>query len=374
MIYDLIVVGCGSVGSAASYYATKSGLHVLAIDNGTPPHNQGSHHGETRLIRHAYGEGDQYVPMVLRAQQLWDELETLSGKQIMHRCGVLIIAPESSEYIRSVKESASQHKLPLEVLTPEGVMQRWPQIKVPENYTCIFEANSGYLECEVAIRNYIRLAKAAGCLQLFNCRVRGVTRDGDLQKVETENGNYHGHKVLFSAGTWVKKLLPELPVAPIRKVFAWYQADDRYHESNKFPGFLIEADHIDMFYGFPANNNVLKFGGHTSGQPINNPDERKPYGELAEDSNNSIDVLRRFLPGIGECIYGKSCTISLTSDDDFIIDTQPGEPNRLIIAGLSGHGFKFASVLGEIASVFAQGESLPFDLTPFSLSRFNTRE
>lgn len=373
MIFDLIVVGCGSVGSAASYYATKAGLKVLAIDNGTPPHDHGSHHGETRLIRHAYAEGEKYVPMVLRAQQLWYELETLSGEQIMHRCGVLIIAPENSEYIRSVKESANQHKLPLEALTPEDCMQRWPQINVPENYDCVFETNSGYLESEVAIRNYIRLAKEAGCLQLFNCRVRGVTRDGDLQKVATEHGNYHGRKVLFSAGTWIKKLLPELPVTPTRKVFAWYQADDRYHESNKFPGFLIEADDIDMFYGFPANNNVLKFGGHTTGQSINNPHERKPYGEIADDANSSVDVLRRFLPGIGECIYGKSCTISLTSDDDFIIDTQPDEPNRLIIAGLSGHGFKFASVLGEIACAFAQGKLSPYVLTPFSLSRFNAR-
>lgn len=373
MIYDLIVVGSGSVGSAAGYFATKAGLKVLMIDSSNPPHDQASHHGETRLIRHAYGEGERYVPMVLRAQHLWDELEKEAGEQVMHRCGVITLAPEKSKFLRNLIESAEKYQLKIDVLTSKAVMQRWRQINVPSDYVGVFEANSGYLECEVAIRHWIRLAKEAGCEQLFDCRVNNVTRDGDFQKVETANGTYQGRKVLFSAGTWVKKLLPDLPTQPTRKVFSWHQADYRYNEKNSFPGFIIQMPDDSNYYGFPANNNVLKIGKHNAGQAINNPEERKPYGDFDEDKAEVVDVLHQFFPGTGECLYGKSCTYSMTCDSDFIIDSPPGEPNQLIIAGLSGHGFKFSSVLGEIAADFAQDKTVPYDLSPFSLSRFNKK-
>lgn len=226
MIYDIIVVGSGSVGSAAGYYATQAGLKVLMIDNGHPPHDQGSHHGETRLIRHAYGDGTSYVPMVLRAQRLWDELEQKTGEQIMHRCGVINIGSKDSKFIRNVIDSAKKYQIPIEILTAKAVTYRWPQITVPDGYVGVYDINAGYLKCEIATANYIRLAKEAGCTQLFNCSVTGIGRDNDLQKIETANGCYLGHKVLLSAGTWMKQLLTDLPVIPTRKVFSWHKADD----------------------------------------------------------------------------------------------------------------------------------------------------
>lgn len=373
MIFDLIVIGSGSVGAAAGFYASQAGLKVLMIDNGQPPHDQGSHHGGTRLIRHAYGEGERYVPMVLRAQQLWYDLERLAGEQIMHRTGLLSVAPKSSQFLQNVMNSARTYKLPIQVLSSEEVMQRWPQISVPTDYTGVFEPNSGYLKCELAIRHWIRLAKEAGCVQLFNCVVKDVTRDGEFQNIDTDNGVHIGRKVLFSAGTWVKKLLPDLPITPVRKVFSWHRADDRYNESNNFPGFVITTRSDETYYGFPADQNVLKVGRHNGGQPINSPDERKDFGEFSEDFNEVSDFIGQFLPGVGECLYGKSCTYDNTEDFDFIIDTEPGEPNRLIIGGLSGHGFKFSSALGEIATFFAQDKPLPYDLSYFSLSRFANR-
>lgn len=119
MIYDVIVIGSGSIGSASAWYAAQADLKVLMIDSGNPPHDQGSHHGETRLMRHAYGEGDMYVPMVLRAQQLWDELEQKVVECIMHRCGVINLAPKSSTFIRNVIESARCYQIVIEILTPE---------------------------------------------------------------------------------------------------------------------------------------------------------------------------------------------------------------------------------------------------------------
>lgn len=370
MIYDLIVVGSGSVGAAAGYYATQAGLSVLMIDSAHPPHNQGTHHGESRLIRHAYGEGERYVPLVLRAQTLWDELEQRAGERIMHRSGVLNLAPNQSPFIQNVIDSATRWQLNIEVMQPDEVRKRWPQINVPEGYLGVFEPQSGYLKCEQAVRSWIQLAEQAGCAQLFNCPVSELGRDGDLQQVTTLDGVYRGRKMLISAGTWVGKLVPDLPVAPTRKVFAWYQADGRYSENNKFPGFTVEMGDGSQFYGFPADNNALKVGRHDGGQLMQQPEDRKPFGAVAADGSETFGFLRQFLPGVGVCLHGEACSYDFSPDEDFIIDTLPGEPDRLLLTGLSGHGFKFASVLGELAAEFAQQKPFSFDLTPFRLSRF----
>lgn len=370
MVYDLIVVGSGSVGAAAGWYATQAGLKVLMIDRLHPPHSAGSHHGESRLIRHAYGEGARYVPLVLRAQQLWDELEKTCGERIMHQSGVINLAPSNSEFIRNVRQSAEVFSLQVEILSGEETSTRWPQLHVPAGYTGIFEPQSGFLKSETAVRQMIRLAKDAGCAQLFNCGVDALEEHNGLQWVHTADGIFSGHKLLVSAGTWVQSLLPELPIMPVRKVFAWHQADGRYSENNKFPAFTVEMPDGTHFYGFPADNNALKIGRHDGGQPITAPEQRTPFGSRAEDGSELFSFLRHFLPGVGVCLRGESCTYDNTADQDFIIDTLPGSENRLIISGLSGHGFKFASVLGEIAADFALSKDSKFDLSPFSLSRF----
>ncbi|CCG86928.1 N-methyl-L-tryptophan oxidase [Erwinia piriflorinigrans] len=370
MVYDLIVVGSGSVGAAAGWYATQAGLKVLMIDAHHPPHREGSHHGESRLIRHAYGEGARYVPMVLRAQQLWDQLEQDSGERVMQRCGVLNLAPRHAEFIQNVINSAEQYCLKTEILSEADVRQRWPQIALPEGYIGVFEPASGYLKAEVAVKSWIRLAQEAGCAQLFNCPVNRIDTQNGLQTVTTADGVYQARKLLLTAGTWVKTLCPELPITPVRKVFAWHQADGRYSENNKFPAFTVEMPDGNHFYGFPADNNALKMGKHEGGQPIASAAERKPFGALAADGSELFSFMRQFLPGVGVCLRGEACTYDNSPDGDFIIDTLPNEPDRMVIGGLSGHGFKFASVLGEIAAQFARGERSEFDLSPFSLSRF----
>lgn len=370
MVYDLIVAGSGSVGAAAGWYASRAGLKVLMIDRGHPPHREGSHHGESRLIRHAYGEGAAYVPMVLRAQKLWDELETQCGERIMQRSGVVNIAPETSEFITNIRQSALAFSLPVELMSQTDMVTRWPQLDIPEGYAGVFEASAGYLRSDLAVRHLIRLARESGAAQLFNCSVDFLAEKDGLQQVETAEGTFYGRKLLISCGTWVKTLLPALPIAPVRKVFAWHQADGRYSENNRFPAFTVETPDGSHYYGFPAENNAIKIGKHDGGQSIASPQQRTPFGSEAEDGREMFAFLRQFLPGVGVCLHGEACSYDNTTDNNFIIDILPGSPDRLLISGLSGHGFKFATVLGEIAAYFAQEKSADFDLSPFSLSRF----
>ncbi len=371
MQYDLIIIGSGSVGAAAGYYARRAGLNVLMTDAHKPPHQEGSHHGSTRLIRHAYGEGERYVPLVLRAQQLWDEFAQSSGEAVFEKTGVINLGPASSDFLNNVAHSARQFELNVEELDAEAVMKRWPEIRIPQDYRAIFEPASGVLRSELAVETWIRLAREAGCAQLFNCPVTAIHHHTDGVTIDTADGSYSGKKLLISAGTWVTKLLPELPIQPVRKVFAWFQADGRYSAKNNFPAFTGELPNGDQYYGFPAEDNELKIGKHNGGQLISEPEEWKPFGAVASDGSESFNFLRNVLPGIGGCLHGASCTYDNTVDEDFIIDTLPGHDNTLLITGLSGHGFKFAPVLGEIATQFAQGETTEFDLAPFSLARFS---
>ncbi len=371
MTYDLIIVGSGSIGSAAGYYATQAGLNVLMIDSAFPPHQGGSHHGDTRIIRHAYGEGEKYVPLVLRAQTLWDELATLSGVRLFHRSGVINLAPRQSAFIKNVMLSAQAWKLPSETLNSSEISARWPVFSLPEDYIGVFEPQSGYLKSEQAIASYITLAEKAGGAQLFNCSVTEISNHDSHVEVMTQEGSrYKGHKLLLSAGTWVKQLLPWLPMTPVRKVFSWHQADGRFSEDNRFPAFTVCAPNGSQYYGFPAIQNELKVGRHDGGQPITDAEQRTPFGRHPSDGTEVFGFLRRFLPGVGVCLRGEACSYDLSPDEDFIIDTLPDNDKIMVVTGLSGHGFKFASVLGEIATQFAQGKTSAFDLSPFSLKRF----
>lgn len=369
MHYDLIIIGSGSVGAAAGYYARRAGLNVLMTDAHQPPHQQGSHHGATRLIRHAYGEGAKYVPLVLRAQALWTQLETISGETLFERSGVINLGPTNSAFLANARHSATQFQLPIEDLDAATIMARWPEIQVPEDYRGIFEPDAGVLYCEQAVKTLLRLAREAGCAQLFNCPVTAIHHQPNSVTIETAEGEYSGNKLLVSAGTWVTQLLPQLPLQPVRKIFAWFQADGRYSAKNHFPAFTGELANGDQYYGFPAEDNELKIGKHNGGQSISAPDQRTPFGSVPSDGTESFDFLRHILPGIGGCLHGASCTYDNSVDGDFIIDTLPHQPQTLLISGLSGHGFKFAPVLGEIAAQFACGEASGFDLTPFSLAR-----
>lgn len=370
MDYDLIIVGSGSVGSAAGYYATRSGLKVLMIDSAMPPHQAGSHHGETRLIRHAYGEGSRYVPMLLRAQTLWDELAELSSDKIFHRSGVLNIGPENSEFISNVKNSAETYNLVIQSLSAAEIREKWPLFTLQDGYCGVYEPNSGFLQSEMAVAAYIRLAREAGCAQLFNCPVESINWLDDGIEVSTIDGVYRGAKLVVTAGTWVTKILPELPVKPLRKVFAWFHADGRYSEENHFPAFTLETLQGDQYYGFPSVKDELKLGKHNGGQWITEPEQRKPYGSVSQDGTESFNFFRHFLPGVGVSLRGASCTYDMTTDEDFIIDTLPDCDRLMVISGLSGHGFKFASVLGEIAALFAEDKTLPIDISAFTLKRF----
>jgi N-methyl-L-tryptophan oxidase len=373
--YDVIIVGAGSVGMAAGYELAKQGVRTLLLDTYDPPHTMGSHHGDTRIIRYAYGEGAKYVPLVLRAKALWKELEELSGVSLFAQTGVLSAGSLDCQFLQEVQESAKQFSLPLEVLPAHEVNERWPGITLPEDFYGCLEPDSGFLFPERCIMAYRELATGHGAKLLTHTRVTGLRVKSDGVVVQTVNESFRGSKVLLSAGAWNPAILQSLglhlPLVPTRKTVAWFEADERLYHSSLFPAFIFNLKD-SMFYGFPNfDGSGLKIGRHDGGQPIDPDQLDRTFGTYASDEGDVRSFLTTYMPqAAGPLRQGRVCIYTMTPDEHFVIDRHPEHDRIFITAGFSGHGFKFASAVGEAASQLLTKGKADHDLSMFSLHRF----
>ncbi|WP_312114893.1 N-methyl-L-tryptophan oxidase [Brevibacillus reuszeri] len=373
--FDVIIVGAGSMGMAAGYYTAKQGVRTLLIDSHNPPHTMGSHHGDTRIIRHAYGEGKQYVPLALRSQELWRQLEDASGVELFAQTGVLTAGPKDQPFLQEVRESAERYSLPLEVLSATEVHARWSGIKLPENFYACFEPTSGVLYSEKCVAAYRDLAISTGATLLTDTRVTSIEPDGEGVIVQTADEHYRAQKVLLSAGAWNPSLLASLglsiPLAPTRKTVSWFGADEERYSSDRFPAFIFNLGD-SSYYGFPSFDQTgVKIGRHDGGQLIDPDRLERTFGTYLSDEGDVRSFLETYMPqAAGPLCAGRVCIYTMTPDEHFVIDRHPAYSQIMIAAGFSGHGFKFASGIGEAASQWLIDGASTLDLSMFSLSRF----
>ena len=372
MIYDVIIIGAGSMGMATGYYLAKAGKNVLMIDALNPPHEEGSHHGETRIIRFAYGEGASYVPFVKRAGELWRELEALSNESLFLQTGVVNVGEPSHSFIKNVKASAELYDLALEQYSADKAMKKWPGLFVPENFVACYEPTAGVLRVEACIHAYKKLAMEAGAALHTNEKVQSI-QAGSIVKVQAENNIYESKQLIVTAGAWITELLQTMgipiPVTPTRKTFAWFEADEQLYGENVFPAYCFELED-STYYGFPSIDGVgLKLGRHDGGEAINPNDPLRPFDE--QDSIDLLNFIQQFMPQHGALNYGKTCKYSMTPDEDFIIDFLPEHQNIIVAAGFSGHGFKFSSAVGEVLTELILNGQSKQDLSLFKIDRFN---
>jgi len=368
-IYDIIIVGAGSMGSSAAYYASLDNKKILLIDRDNPPHSYGSHHGQTRLIRHAYAEGASYVPLALQAQALWNELQDKTKKPIFLKTGVLSIAHKDSSFINNIISSAKEYHLELDVYDYSKLQSKYPMINVPNDYIGALEVNSGVLFCENAIETYIKLAIENGVDLLPNATVTNIHSNNDLVNVYIDDSIYVSKSVIVCAGAHSSELLNKLdlnlPIQASRATFAWYEADEAVYNEAVFPGFSIETDE-GIYYGFPSiNQEGLKVGKHyCEPMPI-----EKMHDFDEKDQKMLSDFIAKYFKGDITFKQGKQCIYTMSEDEAFIIDRHPNHHNIIIAAGFSGHGFKFASAIGLKLYQLTQGLSVK-NIEAFKLERF----
>ncbi|MGI9253907.1 MAG: N-methyl-L-tryptophan oxidase, partial [Thermomicrobiales bacterium] len=349
--YDAIVVGVGSMGSAACMHLARRGLKTLGLERYDIPHTMGSHHGFTRIIRLAYYEDPSYVPLLRRAFELWRELEQGYGETLLHVTGTIDASGEDEVVFQKSLESCLLHDIPHDVLTGDELHERFPGYRLPSTHRALYQPDGGFLIPEGCIVAHTLAAAEAGATIKAREGVRSWQAGPDGVTVTTDKGVYHADQLVLSAGAWMGKLVPGFaPLAvPERQVLGWFQplvpAEFR---PETFPVFNLLVPE-GRYYGFPVHGVPgFKIGRYHHLDEVVDPDDfdREPN---ARDEAVLREVTAKYFPdAAGETVGLRACMFTNTPDEHFIIDRLPGQPNVVVASPCSGHGFKFASVIGEI--------------------------
>lgn len=372
-IFDVIVLGLGGVGSATAHHLASMGHRVLGLDRFSPPHRFGSSHGETRIIRKAYFEHVGYVPLLCRAYELWGQLEQDHGTRLLHLTGLIEIGPPQGMIIPGILESASRFHLPIDRLTMQEAENRFPLIRGESSWNAVLERDAGYLCVEACVDAHLKSAKRRGSLLQFDEPVLGWKSTKHGVSVETAKATYSADRLVITAGPWAGQWLSRYGVQlqVLRKHLYWYRTGaDGFHETAGFPCFFFETPG-GCFYGFPERDSLgLKVARHSGGQRVV-VSEDGSHPRDAEDQRLVENFLREHLPAVSlELTRTEGCYYTMSPDEHFIVDRLPDAPQVTYVAGLSGHGFKFASVLGEMAAQMATDREPPFDIEFLKFSRF----
>ncbi len=373
MSWDTIILGAGGVGSAAAYHLARRGEQkVLALEQFGPAHNRGSSHGETRIIRKAYFEHPNYVPLLERAYTLWKEMQAEHGTQLYFPTGLIEVGPPNGMIVPNVIRAAEEHRLPLDRISRRDFGRDYPALTFPEEHVAVFEREAGFLRVEDCVGAHLELAEQHGAEMKFNepviewkATARGVV-------VKTAKDTYEAANLVITAGAWAADLMAGLgvPLRILQKYLHWFEADSQSAIDRGFPCFFFETNTKTYFYGFPnLPGSGLKVAEHGGGFEIEGPaaaDREAPDAELPRIE----DFLKHHIAGIGKPVRQASCFYSMSPDEHFIIDRHPEHRRVCFAAGLSGHGFKFASVLGEAMATLASDEELPAEFDFLSIDRF----
>lgn len=348
--FDCIVLGVGGFGSSTLYHLARAGLKVLGLDRFSVPHDRGSSHGETRIIRKAYFEHPDYVPLLLRSYQLWEQLERESGRDLLHQTGLLLNGPPDGECVAGCRLAARLHNLTIEEFTPDEARRRFSGFRFPDDSAVIVEPEAGYLRVEDCVRSFAERAVAQGAALRTEEEVRSWSSDGRRVRVTTDRGQYEAGHLVVTTGAWAGPLLAglSLPLEVVRKVVTWHRVNSgEYNVAAGTPAYYFELSD-GHFYGFPSlDGRTLKVAEHTGGQPVADPLTVDRRLQL-EDEQRISGFLQHHLPHVESTAERHSvCLYTLTPDRHFIVDRHPTWPNVLFGAGFSGHGFKFTPVLGE---------------------------
>ena len=376
--YDHIVLGLGGMGSAAVRHLAGRGQRVLGLEQFAPPHDRGSSHGETRVVRQAYFEHPAYVPLLQRSYQLWRRLEEETGVPLLNLCGGLMMGAPDSAVVAGSLRSAQEHALPHELLDAAAIRRRWPAFQLRDDAIGLFERSAGFVRCEDAVRAHLQAAAAAGADLHYRERVLEWRDEGDHVRVTTSAGqSYRAGHLVITPGPWAPGLLGELgvPVSVERQVLLWFQPQGGVTSftPEQFPIYIWQERPGVESYGFPAVNGpdggmkVAFF--HSPVREVVTP-ENVERTVRPEDVSSLRATLRQFFPALdGAYLRGAVCLYSMTPDQHFIIGPHPRHARVIVAAGFSGHGFKFCPVVGEILADLACEGRTAHDIAMFSPER-----
>ena len=371
-MYDVAVVGLGGMGSAALAHCAARGASVIGLEQFARGHELGASSGKTRLIRKAYFEDPHYVPLLHRAYALWRDLEQNTGAEILRITGLLTVGQESSAIINGTARAAREYALPVERLGAAEISARYPHLRLRDGEVGVFEADGGVLKPERAIEAHLAVAEKRGAEMRFETQVREWRASGAQFVIGLSDGSELSARALvLSSGPWMQDERFGIPLRVQRNVQVWFTPSNHYYDAGVFPPFLVER--VDLpapLYGFPDFGDGVKVAFHGSGEMT-----------TAQMLNREIDLVRdvepvarateQWMPGAAAKFRaGKVCMYALTPDHHFVVDRHPQHANAILCGGFSGHGFKFAPVIGEIAADLALNGTTRHPIAFLALQRF----
>jgi sarcosine oxidase len=370
---DVLVLGVGTMGSAALWRLAGRGVRVLGLERFAPGNEWGSGHGDSRMLRTAYAEGFRYVPLVRAAVDLWRQLEREVGASLLTITGGLLVGVPEEPFVRSVAQSVATHGLPHEVLTPAEVSTRWPEHRLAPDEIAIVDPSAGLIRAEAAIGAATGRALDLGARLLTGTRVDAVEADAGGVRVRAGGRTFTAGHAIVSVGPWLKTLLPrlDLPLTVTRHIWAWFPA--RRPEAftpERFPVFVRRERASTSWYGFPSvDGTTVKLSLDQPCPPMD-PDAI-PRDVEAEDVAEVSALVATWLRGLEPTpVRTATCIYTSTPDRHFVVGPAPGMPNVTLLSPCSGHGFKFAPLIGEIAADLATGTPPSWPLGDFAPERF----
>lgn len=372
MTYDAIVLGVGGMGSAALFELARRGRRVLGLEQHPPVHDRGSSHGHTRIIRRAYYEHPAYVPLVRRAYERWYDLEQRTGRHLLTECDCLTVGPPRGELVEGVRRSAREHGLSVEELTAAEIVRRFPALRPGDGMAGVLEHGAGFLYVEECVRAHLDSAVSLGAKVRAEEPAIDWKPDGDGVEVRTAKGTYRAARLVVTAGAWATRLLADIgvPLTVMRQVLLWFApTEPELYRRDRFPIYLLDTPD-GAFYGVPA----IDPRGHKAARHYGAPELPGPEGvdwtvhEMDEGPVRAF--FRKYLPAAdGPRTFGQVCMYTLTPNRHFVIDVHPKFPQVVLAAGFSGHGFKFASVVGEVLADLAETGRTPHPIDMFRQCR-----
>ena len=372
MPYDVAVIGLGAHGSAALWQLARRRVRAVGIDRWAPPHDRGSTHGRTRIIREAYFEHPLYVPLVQRAYALWDELARASGAVLFRRTGGLMLGPETGTLVAGALRSARTHGLDYELVDAREVARRYPALTPPGTDVGVIEPRAGLLFPELGVRTMLDAARAAGADTVLGAHVTDWRAGPGEVRITTDGGEIVAARAIIAAGAWMPKLVPELApsLAVMRQLGHWFapRAHAERFTADRLPILLWEHAPDRFFYSLPDVGDGLKASIHHEGRLVD-PDAPRDAVTPAETAQ-ILELLQRLMPdGAGPVRDTSTCLYTNTPDGHFAIGAHPAHAHVILASPCSGHGFKFAPAIGEVLADLVLDGRTGFDLTPFALPR-----
>ncbi len=371
--FDIIVIGLGAMGSAAAHHLAARGVRVIGLEQFTPAHDRGSSHGRSRIIREAYFEHPDYVPLIQRAYELWRALQDDTGIPLLVMTGGLMIGPASGVLVQGALASARAHRLPHELISADQVHRRFAPFRLSPDTVGVQEPNAGVLFPEACVRAHLDGARRAGATLRFEEPVLRWSARGESVEVTTPQATYSAGRLVITAGPWAPQVLRDLglPLRVERNVMYWFRprGDAAAFAPERFPIYIYEYAQDRFFYGFPAlPDGSVKAAHHHSGEFCTPETIRREV--TAEEAARMRGLLAGLLPdAAGDLLQTAACMYTNTPDGHFIIDRHPGLPAVTIACGFSGHGFKFASTVGEVLADLALDGRTRHPIGLFRLSR-----